>query len=99
MAADDSIEIEVLKKMLDNQFSIKDLRPPKYFLGIEVARSSKGIFLCQQKYCLNILENMRMLGCRTSTTPMSKILNFVLNKEIYCQIHQFTIILWIVCSI
>lgn len=34
--------------MIDNQFSIKDLGPPKYFLKIKVARSSKGIFFVNE---------------------------------------------------
>jgi len=35
------------KQYLNQCFYIKDLKPLKYFLGIEVARNSQGIFLCQ----------------------------------------------------
>ena len=35
------------KSYLHAHFSIKDLGPLKYFLGIEVARGPKGLFLSQ----------------------------------------------------
>ena len=44
-----------LKVDLQRQFSIKDLGKLKYFLGIEMATSSKGVFLNQQKYILDML--------------------------------------------
>ena len=34
-----------LKKLLDTKFGIKDLGALKYFLGLEVTRSAKGISL------------------------------------------------------
>ena len=42
---------------------MKDLGPLKYFLGIEVFRSSEGIFLSQIKYVLDLLQETGMLGC------------------------------------
>ncbi|TXG48730.1 hypothetical protein EZV62_024605 [Acer yangbiense] len=38
-----------------------------------------GIFLCQQKYALDILHDMGMLGCRSARTPMEQ--NLKLNAE------------------
>lgn len=46
--------IQFVKRYLNNKFSIKDLGPLKYFLGIEVARSIDGIVLRQRKYTLDI---------------------------------------------
>ena len=42
---DDTQGIVMLKEFLQKKFNTKDLGPLKYFLGIEIARSSHGIAL------------------------------------------------------
>ncbi|XP_043693083.1 uncharacterized mitochondrial protein AtMg00810-like [Telopea speciosissima] len=64
--------ISFFKDMLHQQFHIKDLGPKKYFLGIEVARSSLGLSLCQRKYVLEILEDSGLSGARPSNMPMEQ---------------------------
>jgi hypothetical protein len=44
----------------------------KYFIGIEVARSRHGIFLSQRKYVLDLLKEMRMLGCKAVDNPIEQ---------------------------
>lgn len=41
--------IAKFKAYLNSCFSMKDLGPLKYFLGIEVTRNSFGIYVCQRK--------------------------------------------------
>ena len=47
-----------------------DLGIMKYFLGIEVNQSAKGIFVCQQKYAAGIIKRFRMEGCNPAETPI-----------------------------
>jgi hypothetical protein len=49
---------------------VKDLSQLKYFLGIEVARSAKGIVLMQHKYVLDLLNEIGMIQCREAATPI-----------------------------
>lgn len=41
----------------------------KYFLGLEVAHSKKGISLCQRKYYIKLLSDSRFLGSKPTNTP------------------------------
>jgi hypothetical protein len=59
-----------LKLFLQQKFHTKDLGKLKYFLGIEVARSRKGINLSQRKYVLDLLEEIGFLGARPVDIPM-----------------------------
>ena len=47
--------VSKFKQFLHDQFRLKDLGPLKYFLGLEVARSSIGISVCQRKNILELL--------------------------------------------
>ncbi|CAM8877711.1 unnamed protein product [Rhodiola kirilowii] len=65
----DSLISEV-KSFIHQKFQIKDLGPLKYFLGLEVARSSNGIFLNQRKYVVELLEEHNMTDYKPSKTPL-----------------------------
>jgi len=61
--------INTIKSYLHSQFHIKDLGNLKYFLGFEVARSHHGLVLHQRKYCLDILSEFGLTGCKPDPTP------------------------------
>ena len=61
IACNDKVEVDRFKVMLDDKFKLKDLGDLKYFLGLEVARSDKGIALCQRKYTLELLNDASWL--------------------------------------
>ncbi|KAM1315704.1 hypothetical protein ACFX2F_019436 [Malus domestica] len=56
---------------LQSLFPVKDLGDIHYFLGIEVHRSSTGLFLHQSKYALDLLKKTDMLGVKPCSTPVS----------------------------
>ena len=70
LIGDDTGEVERLKKVLATAFEVKDLGQMWYFLGMEVARSRKGISISQRKYVLDLLIETGMLGCKPSDTPI-----------------------------
>ncbi|KAB2628036.1 hypothetical protein D8674_032831 [Pyrus ussuriensis x Pyrus communis] len=70
ITGDDCDEISRLQRNLAAEFEMKNLGDLKYFLGVEVARSSKGIFLSQRKYVLDLLKETGMLGCKPVDTPI-----------------------------
>ncbi|RVX15883.1 Retrovirus-related Pol polyprotein from transposon TNT 1-94 [Vitis vinifera] len=70
LIGDHEEKIDLLKKLLTKEFEIKDLGNLKYFLGMEIARSKKGIAVSQRKYVLDLLNETGMLGCKPAETPM-----------------------------
>ena len=79
----DSTGISSLKSFLHSQFHTKDLGLLKYFLGIELTRSKKGIFLSQRKYVLDLLTETGKLGVKPCGTPMSPNVQFTQEGELF----------------
>ena len=70
LTGDDVHEMNRLKTSISSTFENKDLGPLRYFLGMEVARSKKGIVVSQRKYVLDLLKENDMSGCRPADTPI-----------------------------
>ena len=70
ITGDDSLAIVELASYLASEFVIKHLGPLRYFLGIEVAYSSNGLFICQQKYTKELLQDMGKADSRPLPTPI-----------------------------
>ncbi|KAK8957122.1 hypothetical protein KSP39_PZI000020 [Platanthera zijinensis] len=72
ITGNDTDEISKLKGLLSAEFEVKDLGRLRYFLGIEVTHSDKGIFISQRKYVLDLLTETGMLGCAPANKPMEE---------------------------
>ncbi|KAH9779039.1 retrovirus-related pol polyprotein from transposon RE1 [Citrus sinensis] len=64
---------------LSHKFSIKDLGPLNFFLGVEVIPTSNGLFLSQQKYIRDLLARFNMESIKETTTPLSSTTHLILN--------------------
>jgi len=55
---------------------MKDLGLLRYFLRIEVARSSEDLSLSQRKYLTDLLEEIDILGSKLIVTFMNPYIHF-----------------------
>ncbi len=72
ITGDNDADIFDLKKLLKQNFEMKDLGELRYFLGIEVIQSPKGIWLLQRQYALNKLSEYGMTGCKPISIPLEQ---------------------------
>ena len=66
--------MESKKKLAEE---MKNLGLMHYFLGLEVWKSSEGIFRNQGKYDVEILKRFNMLECKFMATPMNSNLKLL----------------------
>lgn len=52
------------------------------FLGIEIARIPKGMYLCQRKYALDIIFECSMLGVKPVSFPLEQNHKLIQDKGV-----------------
>lgn len=91
VVSNDDTVVSDLKFFLHSRFKLKDLCPLKYFLGLEVVHSTKGISICQRKFALNIPSDTNFLRAKPTTFPMEQNLHLskaygelLYDPSVYC---------------
>nr|GFB58482.1 retrovirus-related Pol polyprotein from transposon TNT 1-94 [Tanacetum cinerariifolium] len=59
------------KKLMHSKFEMSMMGELKFFLGIEIHQSPRGIFINKAKYAQEILKNHGMTSCDSIGTPMA----------------------------
>lgn len=72
----DEITLTNFKQYLMKQFSMKDLKEIKFFLGINIERKDGIITLDQNTYLKTVLKRFNMVDCREVNTPLPTKLNY-----------------------
>ena len=56
---------------MTREFEMTDPGLMKYFLGLEVTQTNRGIFIFQHMYATNVLQRFRMDKYKPPETPIS----------------------------
>ena len=89
ITGDDMAGISSLKSFLHGQFHTKDLDMLKYFLGVEVMRSKRRVFLYQRKYVLDLLSKTGKLAAKTCQSPMAQSLHLTREDELFEDLERY----------
>ncbi|GJT25646.1 retrovirus-related pol polyprotein from transposon TNT 1-94 [Tanacetum coccineum] len=59
------------EKLMKDNFEMSMIGEMKFFLGLQVHQSPRGIFICQSQYTMDILKKHGMEKCDTVSTSMA----------------------------
>ena len=74
LTGSDEVEVAATKVYLHQHFVMRNLSPPRYFLGLEIAYMRDQMVLCQWKYAIDLLEETCMLDRKPIASPMDGFL-------------------------
>ena len=56
---------------MQGEFEMSMMGELNFFLGLQVKQVEHGIFLCQAKYCRELLKKFNMENCKEASTPIA----------------------------
>lgn len=68
--SNDSKMLQAFKDSMKREFEMSDLGEMKYFLGVEVQQTEKGIHISQKKYAGEVLERFGLGDCNGVKNPI-----------------------------
>ena len=90
LVGNDKEEIDRIKQALNKTFKIIDLGDLRLFLGLEVARSKKGIRINQRKYALELLKDACLLAYKPENTPMDNLVKLSSTGSVpFTNVHAY----------
>jgi len=63
---------------MQGEFEMSMIGELSFFLGLQVKQSKDGIFLCQSKYCKEILKKFEIESCKEASTPSLQAVTWML---------------------
>nr|GEY83027.1 hypothetical protein [Tanacetum cinerariifolium] len=91
--------INNIKQQLHNTFSIKDLGPLHYYLGVEFIRSEKGLVMTQRKYAIDLIEHAGLTHTKHARTPLDPNIKLTYDSGTpLTQIHHVIELWWAYCD-
>ncbi|GKU94149.1 hypothetical protein SLEP1_g7678 [Rubroshorea leprosula] len=67
----DSSAVQSLIQIMGARFSLKDLGPLNFFLGVEAIPTAAGLFLSQHRYITDLLQQYNMHEAKPVPTPLA----------------------------
>lgn len=58
------------KRSMLREFDMSDLWRMRFFLGMEVLQKSDGIYICQRKYAMEVLNRFGMMESNSVSSPL-----------------------------
>ncbi|KAL6337510.1 hypothetical protein AAG906_037103 [Vitis piasezkii] len=90
IASNNQGAIADLKSELNKLFKLKDLGDVKYFLGLEIAKSSSN--LCFSINMFLICFRFRYLGCKVASTPMEANVKLSMDEGLIFRFGSFLVL-------
>ncbi|GKF24779.1 putative ribonuclease H-like domain-containing protein, partial [Tanacetum coccineum] len=82
------------EKLMDKKFQMSSMVELTFFLGLHVQQKKDGIFICQDKYVVEILKKFRFTEVKTASTPIETqkpLLKDEIGEEVDVHIYRLMI--------
>lgn len=68
----DESTVQFVKSEFYKAFTIKDMGLARYFLGLEISSTPRGLMLNQRKYIHDLLIDANLLDCKAPAFPLPR---------------------------